>query len=135
MNKPSRKQTLQDALVEIAALRARIAALEREKQEQQILLESLTEHSDSLQAELLNFHQQLEQRVADRTAELEKALNTIQHLSGLIPIRAWCGNKIQNEDGTWSSVEKYIEEHSEATFTHGICPDCLKKLKSQNTGE
>jgi hypothetical protein len=50
-------------------------------------------------------------------------------LSGLIPICAWCGNKIQDEDGEWVKVEAYIEARSEAMFTHGICPECLKKLR------
>lgn len=65
-----------------------------------------------------------------RNAELEEALHTIHTLSGLIPICAWCGKKIQDADGNWIKVEQYIEAYTEATFTHGICPECLKKLKS-----
>lgn len=65
-----------------------------------------------------------------RNAELQTALNTIHTLGGLIPICAWCGNKIQNEEGHWMKIETYIETHSKATFTHGICPECLKQLKS-----
>jgi PleD family two-component response regulator len=61
--------------------------------------------------------------------ELQEALATIKTLSGLIPICAWCGNKIQDEDGEWVKVEAYIEARSEAMFTHGICPECLKKLR------
>ncbi|MDY0019313.1 MAG: response regulator [Anaerolineae bacterium] len=64
-----------------------------------------------------------------RNAELEEALATIKTLSGLVPICAWCGRKIQDEQNQWVSVESYVETHSKATFTHGICPECLKKWK------
>ncbi len=64
-----------------------------------------------------------------RNAELEEALATIKTLSGLVPICAWCGRKIQNEQNQWVTVESYVETHSKATFTHGICPECLEKWK------
>lgn len=86
-----------------------------------------------LQGQLEVANAQLTARNAEleaRNAALQEALDTIRTLGGLIPICAWCGNKIQDEQGTWVKVDKYIESHSEATFTHGICPDCLKKLKS-----
>lgn len=63
-------------------------------------------------------------------AELQEALNTIKTLHGLIPICAWCGRKIQDEVGNWQSIEHYVENHSEAHFTHGICPDCLVNMKA-----
>ncbi len=90
-------------------------------------------HIHELQIQLETANTQLTARNAElqaRNAELQEALNAIHTLSGLIPICAWCGNKIQNEEGQWVKVDTYIESHSEATFTHGICPDCLKKLKS-----
>jgi len=58
--------------------------------------------------------------------ELRESLHHIQTLHGLIPICAWC-KKIRDDDGYWSSVEKYITERTDATFTHGICPDCKRK--------
>ncbi|MBN1872780.1 MAG: response regulator [Anaerolineae bacterium] len=64
-----------------------------------------------------------------RNTELQAALETIKTLSDLVPICAWCGRKIQDEQGQWIEVEHYIEAHSKATFTHGICPECLHKLK------
>jgi len=64
-----------------------------------------------------------------RNAELEEALATIKTLSGLVPICAWCGRKIQDEQNQWGTVESYVETHSKATFTHGICPECLEKWK------
>ena len=64
-----------------------------------------------------------------RNAELQEALMAIKTLSGLVPICAWCGRKIQDEAGNWIKVENYIEARSAAKFTHGICPDCLSKWK------
>ena len=69
-----------------------------------------------------------------RNAELQRALDTIKTLSGLVPICAWCGRKIQDEAGQWVKVEAYIEDNSDAEFTHGICPGCLKEWgKGKNT--
>lgn len=59
--------------------------------------------------------------------ELQKALDEIKTLGGLIPICASC-KKIRKDTGYWQSVEQYIEEHSDARFSHGICPDCVRKL-------
>ncbi|HHE71212.1 MAG TPA: response regulator [Chloroflexi bacterium] len=66
--------------------------------------------------------------LAQRNAELKEALETIRTLRGLLPICAWCGRKIQQEDGTWVELESYVEAHTEVEFTHGICPDCLARL-------
>jgi len=59
--------------------------------------------------------------------ELEEALSKIKTLKGLIPICASC-KKIRDDKGFWNKLEAYIETHSEAEFSHGICPDCLDKL-------
>jgi PAS domain S-box-containing protein len=59
--------------------------------------------------------------------DLQDALANVKALSGLLPICASC-KKIRDDKGYWSQVESYIQTHSEATFTHGICPDCVKKL-------
>jgi response regulator RpfG family c-di-GMP phosphodiesterase len=59
--------------------------------------------------------------------ELQCALDSIKALKGLLPICSSC-KKIRDDDGYWQNVEKYIREHSEAQFTHGICPDCAQKL-------
>ena len=63
-------------------------------------------------------------------SELQDALTKIETLSGLIPICAWC-KKIRDDEGYWKSVENYIEEHSKATFTHGMCTECAKKVKME----
>ncbi len=57
---------------------------------------------------------------------LEEALASVKSLSGLLPICAGC-KKIRDDNGYWSQVESYVQAHSEATFSHGMCPDCLKQ--------
>lgn len=57
---------------------------------------------------------------------LEEALDDVKSLSGLLPICAGC-KKIRDDRGYWSQVESYIQKHSDATFTHGLCPDCIRK--------
>jgi PleD family two-component response regulator len=84
----------------------------------------------NLQKQLRETNCKLENRVqelARSNAELQKALHTIKTLSGLIPICAWCGRKIRDEQNQWVPVESYIEAHTEAVFSHGICPDCMKR--------
>lgn len=62
-----------------------------------------------------------------RNEELQKTLLKVKTLSGLLPICASC-KKIRNDQGYWTQLEYYISEHSEAEFTHGCCPECMKKL-------
>ncbi len=78
-----------------------------------------------LNAELERLNRKLE----TRNAQLQKAMAAIKTLKGLVPICAWCGKKIQDENGSWIQLETYIAERSEAEFTHGICPDCLEKWR------
>jgi hypothetical protein len=59
--------------------------------------------------------------------ELQEALANVKTLSGLLPICANC-KKIRDDDGYWTMVEHYFTEHTEAKFSHGICPECGKKL-------
>ena len=59
--------------------------------------------------------------------KLQDALDKIKTLRGIIPICASC-KKIRDDKGYWNQLENYIKEHSEADFSHGICPDCAKKL-------
>jgi hypothetical protein len=62
--------------------------------------------------------------------ELQRALDSIKILRGLVPICASCKN-VRDDKGYWQAVEGYIAEHSEAKFSHGICPDCMNKLYPQ----
>jgi HAMP domain-containing protein len=60
-------------------------------------------------------------------AELERALADVRTLSGLLPICSNC-KRIRDDQGYWKQVEVYVEAHSQAQFTHGICPECVKEL-------
>ncbi len=62
--------------------------------------------------------------------ELQRAIAKVKMLSGLLPVCAWC-KKIRNDEGYWQQMEAYIRDHSEADFTHGLCPDCAKKIRSE----
>jgi len=62
-----------------------------------------------------------------KIAELQEAISRVHTLSGLLPICAGC-KKIKDDHGYWKQVETYIESHTHATFTHGICPACTEKL-------
>ena len=61
--------------------------------------------------------------------ELTEALNNIKTLRGLIPICASC-KKIRDDQGYWQQVEVYVRDRSEAEFSHGLCPDCVKEFLS-----
>ena len=69
----------------------------------------------------------LETKVKERTEELEKKINEIKTLSGLLPICSTC-KKIRDDKGYWNQLETYISKHSEAQFSHGICENCIEDL-------
>lgn len=69
----------------------------------------------------------LENEKAMVIADLKESLRKVKLLSGLIPICAAC-KKVRDDHGYWSQVESYISKRSEAMFSHGICPDCVKTL-------
>ncbi len=56
-----------------------------------------------------------------------QAKRVVQIMEGLIPICAWCRNKIRTETDEWQTVDAYISERGEVEFTHGMCPDCYEK--------
>lgn len=70
---------------------------------------------------------QLELEQQTLIQKLQDALEKIKTLRGLIPICAACKN-IRDDQGFWHHVEEYISKHSEVKFSHGVCPDCMKKL-------
>ena len=63
---------------------------------------------------------------ARRLLELAKALAEVKILRGIIPICSFCKN-IRDDEGFWQQVEVYVQHHSEAAFSHSICPECIKK--------
>jgi len=70
---------------------------------------------------------QIEEERERLIKELQDALADVKTLSGLVPICANC-KQIRDDKGFWMQVESYIQERSQARFSHGICPDCMKKL-------
>lgn len=69
----------------------------------------------------------LEARVRERTASLQQALDEVTQLSGLLPMCAWC-KRIRDDSDYWREVGEYIEAHTHAEFTHGICPSCSEAM-------
>jgi CheY-like chemotaxis protein/methyl-accepting chemotaxis protein len=61
-----------------------------------------------------------------RVKDLEEALSRVKLLQGLVPICSYC-RSVRNDDNFWQQLESYISDHSEAVFSHGICPDCYEK--------
>lgn len=83
----------------------------------------------NLQRELVKKNRQLEKLKKDldgRVAELEEAIERIKRLEGIVSICMYC-KKIRNEDQSWEQLEQYITEHTDALFSHGICPVCFEK--------
>ncbi len=69
----------------------------------------------------------LREALASRVRELEQAFARVRRLQGLLPICSYC-KKIRDDKNYWRQVESYISEHSEAAFSHGICPDCYERV-------
>lgn len=65
------------------------------------------------------------QMLEDKVAELEATLSRVKQLEGILPICMYC-KKIRDDADQWQQMEEYISRHSEANFSHGICPDCFK---------
>jgi DNA-binding response OmpR family regulator len=74
---------------------------------------------------------QLQRALVERFQELENALKRVKQLQGLLPICSYC-KKIRNDRNYWEQVDAYVAGHSEAQFSHGVCPDCYEiHLKPQ----
>jgi DNA-binding NtrC family response regulator len=103
--------------------------------------DELRQHRDHLEEMVAERTAQLEQanemlrvEIAERKQlifQLQEALARVKTLSGLLPICAWC-KKIRDDKGYWNHVEAYIVDHTEADFTHGICPECAKQFKDES---
>lgn len=91
------------------------------------ILKPFQDHELKIAVEMaLNKHQ-MEMEIKRLNQELQESLAQIKKLGGLLPICAGCKN-IRDDQGYWKSVEIYIQSHSDAEFSHGYCPDCIKKL-------
>jgi len=69
---------------------------------------------------------ELQSALAAKIDELQKALDHVKTLQGILPICMHC-HRIRNDEESWQRIEQYIGEHSDAEFSHGICPECLEK--------
>jgi DNA-binding response OmpR family regulator len=68
----------------------------------------------------------VQRSLAERVRELEQALAQIKQLRGLLPICAWC-KKIRDDHNYWRQVDDYLRRHTDAQFSHSICPDCFQR--------
>jgi len=86
-------------------------------------------YSDEIQSLVAQFKNIVEShfQIARQAADLQRALDNVKQLEGMLPICANC-KKIRDDQGYWQQVEKYVGEHSKARFSHSICPECAKKL-------
>jgi sigma-B regulation protein RsbU (phosphoserine phosphatase) len=69
----------------------------------------------------------LQESMARRLADLEQALANVKQLRGLLPMCAYC-KKIRVDDSYWQQLEGYLSDHSDAEFSHGICPECFPSV-------
>jgi hypothetical protein len=76
---------------------------------------------------VISERQEAEQKRESLISELQKALSEVKTLSGLLPFCASC-KKVRDDKGYWRQVETYIHQHTNARVSHGLCPDCAKKL-------
>jgi phosphoserine phosphatase RsbU/P len=72
----------------------------------------------------------LQERLSKKVAELQATLDKVRQLRGLLPICSYC-KRIRNDQNYWERVEVYVTEHTDAKFTHGICPTCLEAAKAE----
>jgi PAS domain S-box-containing protein len=94
-------------------------------EEERILIKAVAERLGRV-VERKQFEEEREKLIT----ELQKAMSEVKILSGLLPICSSC-KKIRDDQGYWNQIESYIKEHSEAEFSHGICPECAKRLYSE----
>lgn len=73
-------------------------------------------------------------QLVDRVRELRAALDHVKTLQGLLPICMYC-HKIRTDSDSWERLENYIQEHSNAVFSHGLCPECLEKHYPETRGD
>ena len=101
-------------------------------QEKNIELKGALDSLQHAHEQIVDLNRDLEHRVKERTAELEKtnldlseALSHVKQLNALLPICSYC-KKIRDDTDYWHSVESYISQRTDAQFSHGICPECIK---------
>ncbi|MEW6367593.1 MAG: response regulator transcription factor [Acidobacteriota bacterium] len=71
----------------------------------------------------------LQSALAERILQLENAISHVKTLQGVLPICSHC-HRIRTDEQSWTRIEKYLTEHTDARLSHGICPSCLEKYYS-----
>ena len=104
----------------------RSASIVAKKQTEVLILEQWNLRQEIERYPAMAF--ELMRMLSQRIRAIEKTI--VEAIGGLLPICAHC-KKIREDDGAWVSIEKYISDHSEAEFSHGLCPDCVKELYPQ----
>jgi hypothetical protein len=86
----------------------------------------LVTHSRRLLQGEVRAHREAKRELLEKALELERTLTEVKTLKGLLPICSHC-KKIRDDEGLWNRLERYIEDHSQALLSHGICPTCLEE--------
>jgi DNA-binding response OmpR family regulator len=75
----------------------------------------------------------LQDKLAQRVAELQQALASVKQLTGLLPMCSYC-KRIRSDQNYWEQVESYISDHTGAEFSHGVCPACYERMRADFEG-
>ncbi len=108
-------------------------ARDREKEYTQTLEQKVEDRTREIMiineelTKTLQVRKQAEEALQQERDKLQKTLSEVKTLRGFLPICAHC-KKIRDDKGYWDKIESYIHKHSDAEFSHGICPECMKKL-------
>lgn len=87
----------------------------------------------SIAVDIALYKHKIEKEKEQLTRKLEQALAEVKQLTGFLPICSYC-KKIRDDKDCWKQLETYISQHSEALFSHGICPDCYEKVLKEELG-
>lgn len=88
--------------------------------------EQLRQRNKELETQEIEMRREEDER-ENLVGKLQQALARMEKLGGILPICSSC-KKIRDENGSWNEIEPYIASHSQAKFTHSICPDCEEEL-------
>jgi AmiR/NasT family two-component response regulator len=108
----------------LAGIGAYLVKPPRAREVERAIIVAMARFEDMLELRSLN------EELEAHNRELQEALAQARILRGLLPICASC-KQIRDDQGYWYKVEDYLESHSEAEFTHGLCPDCSRRLYPQ----
>ncbi|HJV23658.1 MAG TPA: hypothetical protein VJ570_13230 [Holophagaceae bacterium] len=80
---------------------------------------------------LVSSHDEEQRKLSAMNRDLQRSLDEIKVLQGLLPICGWC-KKVRDDEGLWTQVEHYFAKHTDLSFTHGMCPECSAAFKTQD---